>query len=172
MSYFSKLWNKWFGRKPSPTVSSKSTISAPSVTSTVAVVETTPVPAATKTKKMSASTVARDQGNSYYDESPSGIDPLTVAVAVSVLNDNSERDYVPAPEPSSHFAPYESNVGGCETPSAPVESHSHVDSGYTHQDSGYSHSDYGSSSYDSGSSSYDSGSSSYDSGGGGFGGGD
>lgn len=172
MSYFSKLWSRWFGGKPSKTVSTKSTVSSSSV-GAPSVITTTPAQT-----RNSTSSRNHGQGGSYYDEAPnSGIDPLTVAIVANSFGSNSEQsrseESTPAPtpvEPSSHLSPYESNAA----------SHSHSDSpSYSHHDNGYSHSDHGNShssahshsSYDSGSShsSYDSGSSysSSDSGGGG-----
>lgn len=172
MSYFSKLWNKWFGPKPSGSVSSQSTVSASSGVGTPSV---STAPSTTKTKAQSR-TASQGQRGAYYDESPSsGVDPLTVAIVVNSLNNSDpvrteEAVSASTPsEPSSHLSPYESNASGHSHVDSPASSH--YDSGYSHSDHSSHSSDHGHSSYDSGSShsSYDSGSSysSSDSGGGG-----
>lgn len=173
MSYFSKLWNKWFGSKPSNSVSSQSTVSASSGVGTPSV-STSKTP--TKPKgEIRKSISSRGQGSGYYDE-PSApiVDPLTVAIVANSLGNDSghqrSEDFYPVDppsEPSSHLSPYESSGAGYSHTDTP--SYSHQDSGYSHSDSGSSYSNASHSSYDSGShSSYDSGSSgSSDSGGGG-----
>lgn len=163
MSYFSKLWNKWFGTKPARSTPPQSTattsyrVGSPSLS-------TTTVP--TKIKSETTKSTSRGQGNSYYDESRShiGVDPLTVAIVASSLNCDSaqsspsENSPVNTPtEPSAHLSPYESNSAQHSHSDAP--SVSHHDSGYSHHDSG------GGYSYDSGSSYSDSGGGGCDSGG-------